>query len=480
MHRFRSRTKIVVTLGPACSDEKVLKELIREGVDVFRLNFSHGDYDQHQRNIETIMHLREQQSRNIAILGDLQGPKIRVGEILDEPIQLDEGEEVILTSEEVSGSREKVYVSYSGLARELKAGENVLMDDGKIKLEVVETDGNSNVRCRVLFGGPLYSRKGVNLPDSDLSLPSLTEKDLQDAFFMLEHEVDWIALSFVRKAEDVVHLKDFIKAKGKKTKVVAKIEKPEAMRDIDKIIEAADGVMVARGDLGVEMPFDQIPLIQKEIVQKCRNKAKPVIIATQMLESMVDNFRPTRAEATDVANAVLDGADALMLSGETSVGKFPIEAARSMQQIISYTEANAYPFHRGSQPKPLDPDFLPKSVTYNAQKMAEQSNAKAIISFTHTGFTVLQASRYRPKARFFAFTENELIRRQLALVWGVEAFTFEMGQTTDKFFDATDRYLIENKYLEPGDIVVHLGSIPVYEKIGTNMMKLSKISERNE
>lgn len=477
MHTFRSRTKIVVTLGPASSNEEVLQSLIREGVDVFRLNFSHGDYAQHLENIEKIKRLRADQTRNIAIMGDLQGPKIRVGEIIDEPVHLKEGNRIELTSEAVPGTAERVQVRYPALARELKPGESILIDDGKIKLEVLETDGEQRLQCRIVYGGPLYSRKGVNLPDSNLSLPSLTEKDVQDAHFMMDNDIDWIALSFVRKKEDVLQLKALIAAKGKMAKVIAKIEKPEAVRKMDQIIEVADGVMVARGDLGVEMPFDQIPLIQKQIVQKCLLKAKPVIIATQMLESMIENFRPTRAEANDVANAVLDGADALMLSGETSVGRFPVEAARSMQKIISYTEANAYAFHKGQQPEPSDPDFLPKSIAFHAQKMAEQSNARAIISFTHTGFTVLQVSRYRPRARFFAFTDCEVIRRQLALVWGAEAFTFEMGLSSDNFFDATDTFLIKNSYAAPEDIVVHIGSIPVSEKMGTNMIKLSRIGK---
>lgn len=467
----------MVTLGPACSGEDILSSLIREGVDVFRLNFSHGDYAQHLENIEKIKRLTAAQTRNIAIMGDLQGPKIRVGEIQHPPLLLEEGSLITLTTEAVPGSTEKVQVKYPALAREVKPGENILIDDGKIKLEVLETDGDKQLQCRIIYGGELYARKGVNLPDSHLSLPSLTEKDLNDVAFMLEQGVDWIALSFVRKKEDVLQLKALIAERGALTRVVAKIEKPEAVRNIDTILEVADGIMVARGDLGVEMPFDQIPLIQKQIVQKCLLKAKPVIIATQMLESMIENFRPTRAEANDVANAVLDGADAVMLSGETSVGRFPVEAARSMQMIITYTEANAYAFHKGRQPEPSDPDFLPKSIAYNAQKVAEQSKARAIISFTHTGFTVLQVSRYRPKARFFAFTESEVIRRQLALVWGVEAFTFEMGQSTDHFFDATDNYLITNGYIQEEDIVVHIGSLPVSQKKGTNMIKLSRIEK---
>ncbi|HRY97616.1 MAG TPA: pyruvate kinase [Bacteroidales bacterium] len=480
MHTFRSRTKIVVTIGPASSGEEVLQSLMREGVDVFRLNFSHGAHSQQLENIEKIKRLRSTQTRNIAILGDLQGPKIRVGEIQDEPVLLKEGERIELTTEDVPGTAQKVQVRYAALAREVKAGETILLDDGKLKLEVQETDGGKSIFCKIIYGGELYSRKGVNLPDSDLSLPSLTDKDVQDVVFMLDNDIDWIALSFVRKAEDVVRLKELILSRGKNVKVIAKIEKPEAVRNIDSILEVADGIMVARGDLGVEMPFHQIPLIQKEIVQKCLRKARPVIIATQMLESMIGNFRPTRAEANDVANAVLDGADALMLSGETSVGKFPVEAATAMQRIISHTEANAYGFHKGAQPKSSDPDFLPKSIAYNAQKMAEQSDARALISFTHTGFTVLQVSRYRPRARLFAFTASEVIRRQLALVWGVEAFTFEMAQSTDQFFDATDHFLITNGYIELEDIVVHIGSLPVYQKKGTNMIKLSRIEKASD
>ena len=475
MEKLSSGTKIIVTLGPASADEKTIIRMIEEGVDVFRLNFSHGDHEGHAQSIAKIKQLREKLQSNVAILADLQGPKIRVGEMENGSVYLQAGSETIVTSDEVPGTPGKISVGYDDFARDVKSGDIILLDDGKIKLEVLETDREKNVRCRIIHGGNLLPRKGVNLPDSDLSLPSLTEKDFEDAEFVINQKVDWIALSFVRKAKDIESLKEIIREKNSSARVMAKIEKPEALRDIDSIIEASDAVMVARGDLGVEMPFDRIPLIQKDLVKKCIAHARPVIIATQMMESMIGNFQPTRAEANDVANAVLDGADALMLSAETSIGKYPVEAVKNMQKIISWTEDKAYDFHREHAPEKEKDDYLPYSICYNAVKMASQTGARALVTFTHSGNTVFRTASHRPRAAIYSFTDDESLLRQLALVWGVEAFSFSMRKSSDEFFDETTAYLLKRHLIEKKDIIIHIGSVPIREKSDTNMMKLSYV-----
>lgn len=471
-----SRTKIVVTLGPASANASVIKQMIREGVDVFRLNFSHGSREGHLKTLNIIRSLSKEMNIQVAVLADLQGPKIRIGELEGGSILLQAKQDIILTTAEITGNSERISVGYGDFAKDVEAGDHVLLDDGKIQLKVLETDHQENVKCEVLHGGELLPRKGVNLPDSDLSLPSLTEKDLEDAEFVLQHGVDWIALSFVRKARDIAALQQIIKNHNSRAKIIAKIEKPEALREIDRIVEISDAVMVARGDLGVEMPFDQIPLIQKDLVKRCIENARPVIIATQMMESMIGNFRPTRAEANDVANAVLDGADALMLSAETSIGRYPVEAVRNMQKIISWTEEKAYRFHLGHKPsKELD-DYLPNSICYNAQKMAEQTGAGALITFTHSGNTVLRVASHRPRAMIYAFTDDEVLFRQFSLVWGVRAFIFSMSQSSDEFFDKTTAYLLEKDLIKKNDILIHIGSIPIPQKSDTNMMKISYVS----
>src|SRR5664280_332418 len=341
MDQTHSHTKVIATLGPASDSKDIIQKMIKEGVDVFRLNFSHSTQDEHLKLINIIKDLNLELGTNVSILADLHGPKLRVGEVENDLLNLEEGDIVTFVTEKCLGTRDHLYMSYQEFPKDVNPGEIILIDDGKIKMEVTETNKNDIVKAKVIYGGPISSNKGVNLPDTKVSLPCLSEIDISNAFFALHHDVDWLGLSFVRKASDILVLKNLIKSKKGHAGVVAKIEKPEALKEIDQIIDFADAVMVARGDLGVEIPFDEVPLIQKLIVGKCNVRSKPVIIATQMMESMITNFRPTRAEANDVANAVLDGADALMLSGETSVGKYPVETINSMHRIIIFTESQA-------------------------------------------------------------------------------------------------------------------------------------------
>jgi len=475
MRHERSHSKVIATMGPASANREVLTRLFEEGVDVCRLNFSHGSHADHLKTIELILELNKELDSSVAIMADLQGPKLRIGVMQDGGAELSDGQYFDLVSEPCTGNNERAYMSYHRLPADVKKGEHILLNDGKIQLEVVETNGTDRVRTKVINGGVLTSKKGVNLPHTKVSLPSMTEKDIEDARFAIANQVDWLALSFVRSVEDVIGLKNLIRESGKEVLVIAKIEKPEALEEIDSIIEEADAVMVARGDLGVEVDFDQVPLIQKSIVNKCIMRSKPVIIATQMMESMIENPTPTRAEATDVANAVLDGADTLMLSGETSVGKFPVLTIRNMQRIIDYTEAKGYKFYLNHPPLEHKPTFLADSVCYNAAIMAEQAGATAIISLTHSGYTAFRISSYRPKAPIFAFTMNPALIRHLSLVWGVRTYYFTECFSVDDYISYTIEFLLSRNMIKKGDLVVHVGSIPILEKGKTNMIKLSVI-----
>lgn len=472
MTNKNSRTKIIATLGPATSSKETLIKLTDEGVDVFRLNFSHSSREDYLKLINLIKEINAEKGINTAILADLQGPKLRIGEIENNYIDLMEGDIITFVAEKCMGSKEKIYMSYKEFSGDVKVGEIILIDDGKLKLEVVETNKKDMVKARVIYGGPLSSRKGVNLPDTKVSLPCLTDNDILNANFALEHGVDWIALSFVRKASDIADLKELIKKKNGHAGVIAKIEKPEALKEIDAIIDIADGIMVARGDLGVEVSFDEVPLIQKKIVNKCIARSKPVIIATQMMESMIINFRPTRAEATDVANAVLDGADALMLSGETSVGKYPVETIQSMQRIINYTESNGSPFNRMYEPLPGTSSFMPDSICFNAAQLEKQMKSAAIVAFTHSGYTALHISSYRPRAKIFAFTNNEKLVRKMSLIWGVETY-YTTYEQIDEAIAETTRKLKELYKVKEGDTLIHVGSIPLNLHGHTNMLKVS-------
>jgi pyruvate kinase len=470
-----SRTKIIATIGPASSSPEMLKKLVEKGVDVFRLNFSHGKHEDHAEVYHRIVELRKKENIDIAVLADLQGPKLRVGEMENNGVLLEDGAEFSFVTEKCMGTKTKAYMTYTRFPQDVEPGEEILIDDGKLKLRVTETNRTDTVKCVVVNGGILSSKKGVNLPDTKVSLPSLTEKDQEDLEFALKLGIDWVALSFVRTVTDIIEIKNYIKKQKKQAFVIAKIEKPEALKEIDNIIDMTDAIMVARGDLGVEVPFHEVPVIQKQIVEKCIAVSKPVIIATQMMESMITSFRPTRAEATDVANAVLEGADCLMLSGETSVGKYPAETIESMGKIIDNVELTAYRYFRSEAPSGLSPTFLTDSICYNACKLAEQSSAKAIITFTHSGYTAFKISGYRPKAHIIVFTSNRDLISRMALVWGIRAFYMENMTSMDDAIERSLEVITENNLIGSGDIVVHTGSVPLHQRGQTNMIKISYI-----
>ncbi len=470
-----SRTKIIATMGPASSPKEVLKEMIINGLDVCRLNFSHGKHEEHLKVMNTIREINAEINSNVAILADLQGPKLRVGDMENNGVMLEDGQTFNIVTIDCLGTKEKAFLTYEEFPKDVAVNDEILIDDGKIKLRVTDTNRKDTVKTIVVNGGILSSHKGVNLPNTKVSLPCLTEKDLKDLDFALEHNVDWVALSFVRTVTDIVEIKEIIKKKKKHALVIAKIEKPEAIAEIDNIIDMTDAIMIARGDLGVEVAFDKVPLIQKEIVKKCIERSKPVIIATQMLESMITAFRPTRAEATDCANAVLDGADCLMLSGETSVGKFPLGTIQAMESIIHYTEDVAYKFNRDHAPKEMSRTFLSDSICHTACRLAEQSKSKAIITFSYSGYTAFQIAAHRPKARIIVFTSNKELVPKLSLVWGVTVFYTDHFNSIDNAIDYSIQKLVEKQLIKNEDIVVHVASTPLHEKGRTNMVKLSYV-----
>ncbi len=473
MKPFHSRTKIVATLGPASAKPDVLYSMFNAGLDVCRLNFSHGSQADHQAVLDTIRSINKKYNYNVGILADLQGPKIRIGTVKDGGIHLVNGSRTIITTQECVGNEERIYITYENFPQDVKAGEIILLDDGKLQMRVIETNYRDEVVCEIVHGGILTSRKGVNLPNTKVSIPSLTAEDRKNLEFVLKNDVEWIGLSFVRNAEDIVELKDLIKAAGKKARVIAKIEKPEAIANIDAIIAVTDAVMVARGDLGVEMPMEEVPLLQKMIVKKCRAASKPVIIATQMLESMITTPRPTRAEVNDVANSVLDGADAVMLSGETSVGEFPLIVIETMQKIISNIEDNNYPFNPEKYLIKDSPSFLSDAICEAACVMAKQTNAVGIVSMTSSGYTAFEISAHRPKAPIFIFTSNEQLLNALSLVWGVRAFFYDKFVTTDITVAEVNHVLKKNKLVKKGDIIINSASIPLEQKGKTNMIKIT-------
>lgn len=473
MTNYVNKTKIIATIGPATSSKEQLKKLFDAGVNVCRLNFSHGSYEDHLEVINRIQELNEEHGTHIAMLADLQGPKLRIGEVENNGIELTEGAEIEFVNTPCLGNLDRVYMSYSLFASDVAIGDTVLIDDGKLKLEVIATNGKDTVKAKVIFGGILSSKKGVNLPSTKISLPSLTEKDIADAEFALSHNVDWMALSFVRKAQDIIDLRKMVDAKGKHTGIIAKIEKPEALDVIDDIIEVSDGIMVARGDLGVELHFSEVPLKQKMIVDKCLSYAKPVIIATQMMESMITNFSPTRAEANDVANAVIDGTSAVMLSGETSVGKYPIEVIKAMSNIISDTEQYGYKYHRKQKPEIGKDTFILDSTCHTAATMAKQSKVNAIVAVTYSGSSVRKIASYRPKASIFAFTPHRHLLCQLSLVWGVQTYHCEDFMFTNDAVEHTLTTLFGQKKINVGELVVSVGTLPMNKKGNTNMVKFS-------
>lgn len=469
------RTKIVATVGPACDSYEQLLELVRAGVNVFRLNFSHGTHEDKARIIGFIKEINVKEPYNISILADLQGPKLRVGEIENGSLPLEEGDILTFTNEKLVGNREKIFVSYPDLHKDVQPGEKILIDDGKIEVVVREITPDKMVRVEVTLGGILLPKKGVNLPDTNISLPSLTEKDLADLEFIIAQQVDWVALSFVRKTIDIVDLKKRLKNAGCKSKVIAKIEMPEALRNLRDIILESDGVMIARGDLGVELPVEEVPLIQKDIIKKCIHRAKPVIVATQMMESMMERTKPNRSEITDVANAVLEGADAVMLSGETATGKYPKLVVETMTKIILEVEHKAYDYNREEMLKPLphSPSFLSDAICYNACKLADDVKANALIGMTQSGYTAFMLSSYRPHAPVYIFTKERSLVNQLSLSWGVRAFFYDEEESLDEIiFDQID-ILKERGFIRSGDVVVSTGSTPVALHLPTNMLKIT-------
>jgi len=475
MKPFHSRTKIVATLGPASAKPEVLYSMFNAGLDVCRLNFSHGSQADHQKVIDTIREINHKHKYNVGILADLQGPKIRIGMVKDGGINLVNGSKTIITTQECIGNEERIYITYENFPKDVKAGEIILLDDGKLQMRVIETNYKDEVICEIVHGGILTSRKGVNLPNTKVSIPSLTIEDRKNLDFVLESDVEWIGLSFVRNAADIVELKDVIKERGKTARVVAKIEKPEAIANIDEIIAVTDAVMVARGDLGVEMPMEEVPLLQKMIVNKCRAASKPVIIATQMLESMITTPRPTRAEVNDVANSVLDGADAVMLSGETSVGEFPLIVIETMQKIINNIEENNYPFYAEKFLKPKTDSFLGDAVCDSACFLAKQTDAIGIVTMTSSGYTAFEVASHRPQAPIFTFTSNESLLNTLSLVWGVRGFFYDKFESTDKTIEEVNDLLKKKKLVKKGDVVINTAAVPLEKRSRTNMVKVTVV-----
>ena len=469
------RTKIVATVGPACSSKENLLKLIDAGVSVFRLNFSHGTHDDHLQVIERITSINREENKHISILADLQGPKLRVGQIENNALVLEPGDVVTFVNEECLGTMEKIYMRYSSFAKDVKVGEKVLVDDGKLVFEVLETNQKDRVRLKTLFGGTLSSNKGVNLPNTQISLPSLTEKDINDLNFILRQPVNWIALSFVRSHEDLIDLQARIDAKGHPAKIIAKIEKPEAVENIDKIIKHTNAIMVARGDLGIEVPMEKLPIIQKDIIKRCIQRARPVIVATQMMDSMITNPSPTRAEITDVANAVLDGTDAVMLSGETSVGKHPIKVVEAMSKIVEAAEASyKYEMFRPTASE-KSRTFISDVVCFNAAKTADELQAKAIIGMTSSGYTAFKVSSFRPHANIFIFSDRMHMLSTLSLVWGVRCFYYDKFTTTDETITDVTEILKKNEIIHDGDIIVNTGSMPLHKRYRTNMLKVTLV-----
>lgn len=471
------KTKIVATLGPATSTKEVLKGMLEEGVNVFRVNFSHADYADVAERIKMIRDLNEEFGFTAAILADLQGPKLRVG-VMEDDVFVNPGDEIIFaTGEKFVGTKERVFMTYDRFPQDAKPGERILLDDGKLLFEVVSTNGKNEVLSKVIQGGPLKSKKGVNLPNTNISQPALTEKDIEDALFAISQEVDWMALSFVRHAEDLIQLRELIEKHSEhKIPIIAKIEKPEAVKNIDAIVAHCDGLMVARGDLGVEVPAEEVPLIQKQLVLRAKKARIPVIIATQMMETMITSLTPTRAEVNDVANSVMDGADAVMLSGETSVGAYPVQVIRQMANILKNVEDSPLIKVPQLPPHIRTNRYITKSICYHAAIMANEIDAKAISTLTNSGYTAFQISAWRPSCHILVFTPNKRILTQLSLLWGVRAFYYDRFVSTDDTVVDINKIARAHNYVQKGDMVISLASMPVAEKGMVNTLRVREIS----
>ena len=471
------KTKIIATLGPSTYSRDSIEMLIKEGADVLRINFSHSTHKEAESLIKEIRNINEKLNTNTSILADLQGPKLRIGEVKSN-ISLKDGDEVnIETGKEFVGDEKKIYINYKSLPSDVNIGEKILIDDGKIILKVLETNKKNKISTEVIQGGELSSKKGFNLPNTNISQPALTNKDIEDAIFSVKQNVDWIALSFVRHESDIKSLIKLIENNtDHRIPVIAKIEKPEGVKNIDDIMKHASGIMVARGDLGVEINAAEVPLIQKKLVDKAKKARIPVIIATQMMESMMESLNPNRAEVNDVANSVMDGADAVMLSGETSVGKHPIEVIHTISKIISKVENSSLIALKHKHPRDYDSDrFITKSICYYAAKVANDTNAKAISTLTNSGYTAYQISSWRPKTHVLVFTSNKRILTQLSLLWGVKAFFYDGTESTDRTVEEINKIAVENNYLQKDDKVINLTSMPIDKKGMVNTLRVSKI-----
>ena len=471
-----NKTKIIATLGPSSTEKPMLKALVKEGVNVFRVNFSHANHNEVKQTVLNIREISSALNIHVAILGDLQGPKIRLGIVKDE-VYIEKGETISITTDEIEfGNSSLVSINYKDFPKDVSKGEKILIDDGKLILKVLETNKKNLVKAEVIQGGELKSRKGVNLPNTKLSLPALTEKDKADAVFAVKNNFDWLALSFVRSKKDVYELEELINKNSKdKIPIIAKIEKPEAILNLDAILHAADGLMVARGDLGLEIPAEEVPLKQKLMVNMAKKARKPIIIATQMMESMIDSLTPSRAEVNDVANSVMDGADAVMLSGETSVGQYPVEVIQTVGKII-----------RGVENSPLIqvPDTLPeihskrvitKAVCFQACNIANELEASAICTLTNSGYTAWQISSWRPSAVILVFTSNKRILSQLCLLWGVRCVFYDNFVSTDKTVEEVNALAVKKGFVKKGDLVINLAAMPVVEKGQVNTLRISRL-----
>ncbi len=473
------RTKIVATVGPACDSHEKLLQLVQAGVNVFRLNFSHGKHEDKRKIITSIRQINEIENNNVAILGDLQGPKLRVGEIQNNELIIKPGDILTFTNKKIIGTKEKIYVSYPNLYKDVKIGNTILIDDGKLEVRVNTILDNNDVQVSVTLGGILTSNKGINLPNTTISLPALTEKDLIDLDFIINQKLDWVALSFVRSVDDIEILRSKLNEKGSKTKIIAKIEKPEALENIRDIIVASDGIMIARGDLGVELPVEKVPLIQKQIIRKCIHRAKPVIVATQMMESMIERTKPNRSEITDVANAVYEGADAVMLSGETATGQHPVLVVETMKKIIMEVEKTDYNYNLEEEltPQEHSPSFLSDAICYNACKLAKDINAKALIGMTQSGYTAFMLSSYRPKSPLFIFTKEKSLVNQLSLSWGIRALFYDKEESFDKIVNDQIAILKNKGFINSSEIVVNTGSTPIHLHLPTNAIKITTVED---
>lgn len=470
------KTKIVATLGPACSTREIIKDMIEAGVNVFRINFSHADYDDVKAKIAIIRGLNEEFGYTTAILGDLQGPKLRVG-VMEEGVTVKDGDLITFTTaEDIIGTSKKVFMKYKNFPNDVNPGERILLDDGKLIFEIVETDKKTEVVARVIQGGDLKSKKGVNLPNTKISLPAMTEKDIADAIFAIGQKVDWIALSFVKTPRDLQDLQELIaKHSEYKIPIVAKIEMPEALENIDKIVAYCDALMVARGDLGVELPAHEVPLVQKELILRAKKARIPVIVATQMMETMITSLTPTRAEVNDVANSVMDGADAVMLSGETATGLYPVQVIEKMTQILEAVEDSPLIKVPQNTPQVRTNRFITKTVCHHAALMANVIEAKAICTLTNSGYTAFQISAWRPSAHILVFTSNRRILTQLNLLWGVKSFFYDKMKSTDETIADVNEIAKQKGYASKGEFLINLAAMPLKDKGMVNALRVSEI-----